>query len=311
MFNANGIKQVQKFLEEKIGIPGRDLYDLPTSLKRFPDGAQYRIYGQQMQSLEALEALIDKANELGVTINKFGNTRGIFLLIDDEIRSMAKLAKNHGMEMFMNPGPRAPYDISAQAATGTFEAGRIGYRLRGSDQVVHWILDVMRAIKLGVRGFHVCDEGIMYVVGKMRKEGLIPQDVQFKISAHAGHGNPASFKLLEELGADSINPVRDLSLPMIAALRAAIEVPLDVHVDNPKTSGGFVRFYEAPEMVRVGSPIYLKTGGSVYGTHAHATTPQEARKVAERCAIVKMFMEKFYPEAVQSKPCAEGSAIPK
>ncbi|MEM4727774.1 MAG: hypothetical protein QXD04_05945 [Candidatus Bathyarchaeia archaeon] len=28
---------------EKIGIPGRDLYDLPTSKKTFPDGCNYRI----------------------------------------------------------------------------------------------------------------------------------------------------------------------------------------------------------------------------------------------------------------------------
>ena len=59
----------------------------------------------------------------------------------------------------------------------------------------------------------------------MRKAGELPANMKFKNSAHNGHGNPASFKLLESLGADSINPVRDLSLPMLAALRQAVNVP--------------------------------------------------------------------------------------
>ncbi|MBI4759231.1 MAG: hypothetical protein HY783_09585, partial [Chloroflexi bacterium] len=28
---------------ERLGIPGKDAYDLPTSTKRFPDGASYRL----------------------------------------------------------------------------------------------------------------------------------------------------------------------------------------------------------------------------------------------------------------------------
>jgi len=48
--------------------------------------------------------------------------------------------------------------------------------------------------------------GIMlWVVNEMRKAGELPRDIKFKLSAHCGHGNPASFKLLESLGADSIN----------------------------------------------------------------------------------------------------------
>jgi hypothetical protein len=36
------MQQVAKMME-RVGIPGRDAYDLPTSDKRFPDGAQYRM----------------------------------------------------------------------------------------------------------------------------------------------------------------------------------------------------------------------------------------------------------------------------
>ena len=36
------LKKIRDFMEKE-GIPGRDGYDLPTSEKMFPDGANYRI----------------------------------------------------------------------------------------------------------------------------------------------------------------------------------------------------------------------------------------------------------------------------
>ena len=80
--------------------------------------------------------------------------------------------------------------------------------------------DIKRGYDLGVRGFLIYDEGMLWLVGQMRKDGALPKDIIFKTSAHLGQCNPCSFKLLESLGADSINPVRDLQIPMIAALRA-------------------------------------------------------------------------------------------
>ena len=70
--------------------------------------------------------------------------------------------------------------------------------------------------------------------------------------------NPASAKLLEEIGADSFNPVRDLQIPMMASIRKSIDISMDLHMENPKSSGGFIRHYEAPEIIRAASPVYLK-----------------------------------------------------
>jgi len=145
----------------------------------------------------------------------------------------------------------------------------------------------------------------------MRKAGKLPKNMHFKLSAHVGHGNPASFKMLENLGADSINPVRDLTLEMIAALRQAVKVPLDVHTDNPPGSGGFIRVYEAAEMVRIAAPIHLKTGNSVVSGHGQLTTAQNGRDMAAQASIVKEFVERYYPEAVQSKNHLPGMSIPE
>lgn len=293
---------------KKLGLPSGDLYDLPTSGKTFPDGAHYRIEVPTVNSVEAMEALLNRADELGIVINRVDETFGIFRHTKQELKDYIALAKERGVELNLSIGPRATYDTSATVQTS--QGVRIGYRLRGMEQIVRAIEDVQRAVDLGCRGILVYDEGLLWVLNEMRKDGQLPTDLHFKLSAHCGHGNPASFKLLEDLGANSINPVRDLQLPMIAALRAAITVPLDVHTDNPPASGGFIRTYEAPEMVRVGSPIHLKTGNSVVTGHGVKTTAEHGRLMAEQASIIVEIVSKYYPEAVQSRPAAEGMAIP-
>ena len=133
-----------------------------------------------------------------------------------------------------------------------------------------------------------------------RATGLIPADCKFKISAHAGHGNPCSAKLMEEIGADSFNIVRDYQLQHLAAVRAAINIPIDCHTENPESSGGFIRHYEVPEMIRVAAPIYLKTGGSVAKTHSWDSTNEDAKKRAKQVMLVKRVIDEYYPEALYS-----------
>ncbi len=135
----------------------------------------------------------------------------------------------------------------------------------------------------------------------MRRLANIPQNIKFKVSAHCGHGNPCSARLLESIGANSINPIRDIQLQMLAAMRNAIDIPIDVHTENPASSGGFIRHYEVPEMIRVGAPIYLKTGGSVAKTHSWETNVSEAKQRAKQVMLVKRVIERYYCEALASK----------
>ena len=106
--------------------------------------------------------------------------------------------------------------------------------------------------------------------------------------------------MLETLGADSINPVRDIQIQMLSAMRAAVEVPIDLHTENPKSSGGFIRHYEVPDFIRVAAPVYLKTGGSVAANHSYDTTEREARQRAKQVMLVKRVIDEYYPEAVVS-----------
>jgi hypothetical protein len=187
---------------------------------------------------------------------------------------------------------------------------RIGYRLRGMEQVLRAVEDIKRAIDIGCRGFVIYDEGLLWLVAQMRKDGLLPSDVIFKVSAHMGYCNPISFRIMESLGADSINPVRDLQLPMIAALRAAAKVAIDVHTDNPPASGGFIRVYEAPEIARIAAPVHLKTGNSVVSAHGQITSAEDGKRMAAQAAIVLEMVSKYYPQAKQSPRRSPDLRIP-
>ncbi|NSW92154.1 MAG: peptidase, partial [Firmicutes bacterium] len=236
-----------------LGLPAGDAFDLPTSDKRFADGAHFRIEVPTINTAVACKALLEEADRIGVTINRIDETYGAFRHTLEELKEYVAICKHYGVALNLSVGPRAAYDTSA---TRMSEQGRvIAYRLRGEEQIVRAIEDVKRIAEIGCRGVLVYDEGLLWVLNEMRKAGELPANMKFKNSAHNGQGNPASFKLLERLGADSINPVRDLSLPMLAALRQTVNVPLDLHTDNPPGSGGFIRVYEAPEMVRVAAPV--------------------------------------------------------
>ena len=277
--------------------------------KRFEDGGQFRFEVPGIQSPKTMKDLLDEAGRQNLVIHRVTQTKGIMLLTDEEIAEMVDLAKDYGCELFLSVGPRATYDTSATVHTK--EGSRIGYRLRGYDNLVYGIEDVKRAVNLGVRGILLYDEGLLFVLNQMRQNSQLPKNLHFKMSAHAGHGNPASAKLLESIGLDSINPVRDLQIPMLASIRDAVDIAIDLHTENPKSTGGFIRHYEVPEFIRVACPVYLKTGGSVAANHNWDTTEKEAVARIKQVKLVERMIKQYLPEAVMSPKRSADLAIPE
>ena len=278
------------------------------SSKRFSDGGQYRFEVPGIQSPKTMESLLDEAENKDIFIHRVTQTKGIMMLSDEDINEMVSMAKDYSCELFLSVGPRATYDTSATVHTA--EGSRIGYRLRGYNNLVYGIEDVKRAVGLGVRGILLYDEGLLWVLNQMRRDGEIPENVHFKLSAHAGHSNPASAKLLEANGLNSLNPVRDLQIPMIAAIRDSTDMAIDLHTENPKSTGGFIRHYEVPDFIRVAAPVYLKTGGSVAASHNWDTTQKEAKARIKQVGLVKRMIDEYMPEAVVS-PKSGNLAVPE
>ena len=300
------MENTKEFLK-KVGID--EVSDDYVSPKRFGDGGQYRFEVPGIQSPKTMNALLEEAGRNNIFIHRVTQTKGIMMLTDEEIKEMVKLAKDYGCELFLSVGPRATYDTSATVHTK--EGSRIGYRLRGYDNLVYAIEDVQRACRLGVRGILLYDEGLLWVLNQMREDSEIPSNVHFKLSAHAGHSNPASAKLLEEMGLDSLNPVRDLQIPMLASIRNATDMVLDLHTENPKSTGGFIRHYEVPKFIQVASPVYLKTGGSVAANHNWDTTASEAIARIKQVKLVKRMIYEYCPDAIVSPDRSGDLAVPE
>ena len=303
---VDNMEDTKRFLK-KTGID--EVSQDYVSPKRFSDGGQYRFEVPGIQSPKTMKALLEEAGKNDIFIHRVTQTKGIMMLTDEEIKEMVQLAKDYGCELFLSVGPRATYDTSATVHTK--EGSRIGYRLRGYDNLVYAIEDVKRACRLGVRGILLYDEGLLWVLNQMREESEIPSDVHFKLSAHAGHSNPASAKLLEEMGLNSLNLVRDLHIPMLAAIRNATDMVLDLHTENPKSTGGFIRHYEVPKFIQVASPVYLKTGGSVAANHNWDTTASEAIARIKQVVLVKRMIDEYCPDAIVSPDKSNDLAVPE
>ena len=304
----------------RAGIPPRDAYDLPTSNVRFPDGAWYRMEISGVERPEVLEALIDEADRRRMPIHRLISTvMGATLLDRDELRRFARLAADARMEVIITPGPRSAWDTGRQLATP--EGGLSGLRFRGSDQLRYVITDIMRAVELGFRGFLVIDEGLLWLLNELKRNGDLPADVVFKVSIYAGHASAAGAHVLETLGAGTFNPVADLSLPQLASIRQACGLPLDLHIYLAESFGGFNRFYDAPEMARCLAPCYFKIEpgpacaagpGALYkpwtSPDALAAMAREKVKYAQ---IIHELIQENYPQAVLSDRGPSDLAIPK
>ena len=301
---------------ERIGLPGRDLYDLPTSPKRFSDSCHWRVEISGVERPSTLRAIIDESDRIGVPVHRLVSTvMGSTLLTESDLHEFAQLAAHARMEVILTPGPRATWDVGRQVATP--EGALSGIRFRGSDQLAYAIADIERSIEIGFRGFLVVDEGLLWALSELRKIGEIPRDVKFKVSIFAGHANPAGARLLQNLGADTFNPVADLTLPMIAALRKAVDIPIDIHACIFDSWGGFNRFYECPELARIAAPCYFKIEpGASTGTLYRPWVSEESfsflgREKVRQAGIIRELIKKNYPEAKLSGRGASDLAVPK
>lgn len=299
---------------ERLGMPRDDTSAREPSTQRFPDGAHYRVEIPSVEGPRALQRVLDLAEHYRIPLHRVSQGSGIMLLEDDEIREMAHLGAEAGIEVSLFVGPRAAWDIGAQVHQ---TAGKsIGGRLRGIDQVAYGFEDVRRACDLGIRSVLVADEGLLWLLDEAKRQGELPADLLLKISVLMAPANPAGAAVLERLGAGTINLATDLTVAQIAAVRRAVQLPLDVYVEVPDDFGGFIRHYDIPDLVRLAAPIYLKFGlrnaPNVYpsGTHLENAAVALTAERVRRAALGLAHLQRYFPEATTSERGAEGLALP-
>jgi hypothetical protein len=297
-----------------LGLSGANLPELPASSARFPDGAHYRVEIPSVEGPKCLDAVLAEADRLSVPVSRVSQGSGVGLLTDAEIREMVKLASGQGVELSLFARPCAAWGTSAMARAS---AGAVlAPTAWGHAQLTAAVDEIRRAADLGVRSVLVSDLGVLSVLGQLRAVGELPTDLQAKVSVMLPVANPATAKVLVDLGANTLNLPTDLTLANIAEIRAAVAVPLDIYVEAPDNLGGFVRHHELPTLVELAAPVYIKFGlrnaPDVYpsGTHLDDTTVALSRERVRRARLGLDLLERNASTAVCSPPGSEGLALP-
>jgi hypothetical protein len=302
---------IRSFLAD-VGLPHRDLNELPDSLKRFPDGAQYRVEIPSTEGPRCLEAVLAEAERLDVRVHRVSQGSGVFMQTDAELDEMARQAAEAQVEVSLFARPNAAWGLSASARAHHGLAASA----HGQEQVVANLEDCVRAAAHGFRSVLIADLGVLSLFGQAKGVGLLPHDMQAKVSVMLPAANPASARVLESIGASTINLPTDLTLAQIAAIRAAVDVPLDVYVEAPDNLGGFVRHHEIPELIRVAAPVYVKFGlrnaPDVYpaGSHLESTTVALSRERVRRARLGMELLARSGYEPITSELGAAGLALP-
>jgi peptidase U32-like protein len=280
-----------------VGLRAIGSASVPDSTARFDDGRPFRIEIPSVEGPDALAAILETAAEFGIRVDRVSQGSGIMLQTDEEIGRMLALGAEHDVEICLFVGPRGAWDIGAQAATLGGRA--VAAALRGDEQLRAAVEDVQHGCELGLRCVLVADIGLLHVLGRLRAAGTLPADLRFKVSASFPVSNPATARLLEDLGADSLNIAVDLSVPQIAGLRRAVSIPLDIYVEGPDDFGAPVRYHDVPEMVRTAAPVHLKfavrNAASLYpyGRHLHQHLLDTARERVRRAALAVQLLNRL------------------
>ena len=270
---------------------------------RFSDGLRYRIEIPSVEGPRVLEAVLDEAERRSVPVRRVSQGSGVMMLTDAEIRELATLGADAGVEVSLFLGPRGAWDPGGQSLV-TSAAGGVA---RGTAGIDASVAEVRRGVRLGIRSFLVADLGVLKELGDLRRRGELPPSLVLKTSVLLPCANPATARTLEELGATTINVSTDLSPAELGELREACSAPLDVYVEAPDDQGGFVRFYEVPEIVMLAAPVYVKLGlrnaPNIYpsGLHLEELAVKLGRERVRRAELVLRLLAERAPELVEGR----------
>jgi hypothetical protein len=270
---------------------------------RFADGLRYRIEIPSVEGPRVLAAVLEEAEQRSVPVRRVSQGSGVMMLTDAEIRELASLGADAGVEVSLFLGPRGAWDTGGQSLV-TAAAGGVA---RGGTGIADAIAEARRGVRLGIRSFLVADLGVLRELGQLRRSGELPASLVLKTSVLLPCANPATARTLEELGATTINVSTDLTAAELGELRAACAAPLDVYVEVPDDQGGFVRFYEVPEIVRLAAPVYVKLGlrnaPNIYpsGLHLEDLAVKLGRERVRRAELALRLLEERAPELVEGR----------
>jgi len=284
---------------------------VPRSSLTFEDGGVFRFEIPSVEGPGAFAAVLEAGAKRNVRVNRISQGSGAMMQTRGEMREMAVMGKEAGTEVCLFVGPRGSYATGVFAHTAAGES--VAWGIQGDDQLAAAVTDIERAIGEGIRSFLIADFGLLARLGALQKRGDIPDTVTWKASAALPASNSETIRVLDGLGASTINVPSDISAWQLYELRQATSLPLDLYLEAPDGMGGTIRYPEAAELIAVGAPMYIKlglaNGRGVYlsGGHLEDVAVLQA---AEKVRRAEMALDWIPDELVQSPNAFGGPGIP-
>ncbi len=305
---------------------------LPDSLKKFPDGANYRIEVSGIETAEILTAVIDEARKHGIPIHRaIATVAGSKFYSDAQLKELAQVAADNKVEVIICPDNLAKVVIDDPNKIFTV------LNWQSNEEAAIYYGEIARCAKIGFLGFLTWRKGMLDALNKMRKHADcalygMPTDAIFKLSTFDNNANVADFAVAEMLGANTINAANNLTIENFFHIRRAISVAIDVHITFwqlffEKNEKGrlelgvkpYDRIKDAPEIARVASPVYFKfeagtPGIGVYNIGPDWTFEQLAehkRKDVRTAAKIIETIRKKYPQLKLSDWGPEDLRVPR
>lgn len=303
-------------MDGHISTVGYAVEPAPAPSKRtFPDGANYRIEIPSVEGPRVLEAVIEAAQREGIAVNRVSQGSGAMLLSHHELRDMAEMGAEARIEVSLFVGPREEFDIGNHSRAT--DGGALAGRQRSMRQLKYAVEDIARSAELGIQSFLIADLGLLDTVRSLQVAGELSESLVWKTSVLIAPSNPAAFRVLERLGASTVNVPSDVTLGQLYELRSVSELPIDLYVESPDAMAGVVRGHEIADLVLVGSPLYVKFGlrnsKPLYpsGKHVVGEALLIAQEKVHRAAVALEWLDRINPSFVQSAPGALGLGVPK
>ena len=204
-----------------------------------------------------MRAVLEEADARGVPVRRVSQGSGVMMLTDVEIDEMARLGADRGIEVSLFLGPRGAWDTGGQS---TLDVGRrwrrAGRRPASSSASPKYVAGSNTASArfsspTSARSRRSAACGRRRAPTRPRAQDLCPAAVRERRHGAGARGARCDHdqRLHRSLGRRSRR----------ASVRPA--APLSTSTSRcPDDQGGFVRFYDVPEMIRAAAPLYVKLG---------------------------------------------------
>lgn len=294
---VRGAARARRWLNEA-GLPYSDEIELRPSNAQFADGGHYGVEVPVVNNFKVLESTLRLLQQEGLPVTRFNETLGAFLLSDSEVQDMLDLCRENGVGMVFALGPRPEYDRKAAFYRGGFGASQ-GRRVNNNDALAVSVEEALRLTEFGCRGLIAYDLGVIRLLSDLRTAGALPADLVIKASSHCIVSNPMTSRVYAENGTDNVTTTHDLGLAVLQEIRrGSPQLVMDVPTDVYGSKGGFIRFYETPELVQICSPMMLKIGASA---QSHPHDPVSENTVRQRVQRVSLCLDYLAKSGIDAR----------